>query len=104
MWPEALIDATRGSRKSHAQVGVEERRDERARRAVDVHRDVEPRARLQIVERGADLLDRLVRAVERRAEDRDDADRVLVAELHRLLGGEVKRSPSIGTRRISTSQ
>ena len=43
-----------------------------------------------VVERVADLLDRLVRAVEGRAEDRDDADRVLVAELHRLLGGEVE--------------
>ena len=60
----------------------------RARGAVDVHGDVEARARLQIVERGADLGDRLVRPVERRAEDRHDPDRVLVAELHRLLGRE----------------
>ena len=49
-----------------------------------------PVSLLQVVERGADLGDRLVAAVERRAEDRDDADRVLVAVLHRLLGGQVE--------------
>ena len=53
-------------------------------------RHVDPRSLLQVVERGADLLHRLVRAVEGRAEDRDDADRVLVAPLDRLLGGEVE--------------
>ena len=72
------------------EVGVDERRDERARGAVDVDGDVEARLRLELVERLADLLDRLVGAVEGRAEDRDDADRVLVAELHRLLGAEVE--------------
>ena len=61
------------------EVGVEERRDEATRRGVDVHRDVETRVGLELVERGADLGDRLVAAVERGAEDRDDADRVLVA-------------------------
>ena len=42
------------------------------------------------VEPLAQLRDRLVRAVEGRAEDADDADRVLVAELHGLLGREVE--------------
>ena len=45
-----------------------------------------PVSLLELVERRADLLDRLVGSVERRSEDRDDADRVLVAALHRLLG------------------
>ena len=44
----------------------------------------------QRVERRSDLLHGLVRAVERRAEDRHDADRVLVAALDGLLGGEVE--------------
>ena len=76
-----------------------------AGRPVDVHRDVEAGPLLQLVERGADLGHRLVRAVEGRAEDRDDADGVLVAELdglRRRRGGS--GSPSIGTRRGSTSQ
>ena len=64
-----------------------------AGRAVDVHGDVEAGLLLELVERVADLLDRLVGAVERRAEDRDDADRVLVAELHGLLGGEIEAVP-----------
>ena len=72
------------------EIGIGERCDERTRRAVDVHRDVEARALLQVVESGADLGHGLVRAVERRAEDRHHADRVLVAELHRLLGGEME--------------
>ena len=72
------------------ELGVDERRDERAGRAVDVDRDVEAGPLLQLVERLADLLDRLVRALEGRAENRDDADRVLVAELDGLLGGEVE--------------
>ena len=74
------------------------------RRAVDVHRDVEAGVALELVERGADLGDRLVAAVERRAEHRDDADGVLVAVLHGLRTVQVERSPSIGTRRGSTSQ
>ena len=44
----------------------------------------------QAVERGADLGDRLVAAIERRSEDRDDPDRVLVAHRGRLLGAEVE--------------
>ena len=51
-----------------------------------MHGDVEPALLLEGVERVADLLDRLVRTVEGRAEDRDDADRVLVAPRDRLLG------------------
>ena len=62
------------------EVRVDERRDECARGPVDVHRHVDPGSFLELVERGADLLDRLVGALEGRAEDRDDADRVLVAE------------------------
>ena len=90
MCPEALIDTTRGSAEVPLEVAVEERRDERARRAVDVHRDVEAGALLQVVEQGADLGHRLVGAVEGRAEDRDDADGVLVAERDGLGGGEVE--------------
>ncbi len=63
------------------EVGVEERRDHRSGRAVHVHRDVDPGLALVGVERVADVLDRLVRPVEGRAENRDDADRVLVAAL-----------------------
>ena len=70
-------------------VGVEERRDEGAGRAVDVHRNVQTRRRLEGVEGGADLLHRLVRAVVGRAEHGDDADRVLVAQPDGLVGGHV---------------
>ena len=72
------------------EVRVDERRDERPGRAVDVDRNVDARLCLERVERVADLLHRLVGAVEGRAEDRDDPDRVLVAELHGLLGREVE--------------
>ena len=72
------------------EIGVDEGGDEGPGRAVDVHGDVEARVGLQGVERVADLLDRLVRAVERRAEHRDDSDGVLVAELHRLVRGDVQ--------------
>ncbi len=67
------------------EVGVDERRDEPAGGAVDVQRDVEAGALLEVVERSRDLRNRLVRAVEGRSEDGDDPDRVLVAERHRLL-------------------
>jgi hypothetical protein len=69
-----------------------------------VHGDVQAGALLQVVQRLADLLDRLVGAVEGRALDRDDADRVLVADLTASSGESVNRLPSIGTSRISTSQ
>ena len=55
-----------------------------------MHRDVDARLPLELVERGTDLLDGLVRALERRAQDRDDADRVLVAERDSFLCREVK--------------
>jgi hypothetical protein len=45
---------------------------------------------LEGVEGAANLFDRLIRAVESRAEDRDDADCVLVAELDGFLGGEMQ--------------
>ena len=71
------------------EVGLDERRHEPARGRVDVERDVQTLVGLELVERAGDLLDRLVAAVERRAENRDDADRVLVALRHGLLGAEV---------------
>ena len=49
-----------------------------------------PGVGLELVQRGADLRHRLVAAVERRAEDGDDADRVLVTLLDRLLRVEVE--------------
>ncbi len=67
------------------EVRVEERRDHRSGRAVHVNRDVEPGLALIAVQCVADVLDGLVRAVEGRAEDGDDADRVLVAARERLL-------------------
>src|SRR4029453_3553075 len=54
-----------------------------------MYRDIDSGPLLEVVERFTDLLDGLVRTVERRAEDRDDADRVLVAERDRFLGREV---------------
>src|SRR5438046_9591979 len=55
-----------------------------------MNREAEPRPLIERGELGPERLDGLVGAVEGRAEDGDDADRVLVAELHRLLGGEVE--------------
>ena len=49
-----------------------------------------PSLALELVERGGDLGDRLVAAVEGRAEDGGDADRVLVAARGRLGGAEVE--------------
>ncbi len=72
------------------QVRVQERRDHRPGRAVDVDRDVRAAAGGQLVERRGDVGDRLVAAVEGRAEDRDDADRVLVAMRDRLGRAEVQ--------------
>ncbi len=72
------------------EVGVDERRDEGARGAVHVHRHVDAGPLLVGVQRLADLLDRLVGAVEGGAEDGDDADGVLVAALHGLLGRQVQ--------------
>jgi len=71
------------------QVGVEERGDEAARRPVDVDRDVESGALLQVVEQLRHALDVLVAPIERRAQHDDDPDGVLVAELDGLLGREV---------------
>ena len=61
------------------QLGVAEGRDHATGGPVDVHGDVEARALLEVVEGGADVGDGLVAAVERRPEDRDHADGVLVA-------------------------
>ena len=87
------------------EIGLHERRDESAGGGVDVDRDVAPRSPLELVERGADLLDRLVAAVERRPEDRYHSDRVLVAQRDRLARApRWNRSPSIGASLGSTSQ
>src|SRR5262249_42331423 len=87
----------RGVDRDHAwqpeipcQIRVDERRHESSGGAVDMDRDVDPLTLFELVECCADLLDRFVRAIERRAEDRDDADGVLVAEPHGLYAGEVK--------------
>ena len=55
-----------------------------------MHRDVDSGPFLEVVERLADLLDGLVGAVEGRAEDRNDADRVLVAPRDCFLGREME--------------
>ena len=55
-----------------------------------MHRDIRTARGGQGVEGVGDLLDRLVGAVERRAEDGHDADRVLVDELQGLLGVELQ--------------
>ena len=76
-------------RKSQQQIGLKERGDEAAGRGIDVERDVGTAAVLQRLQRIGDRGDRLVAAVLRGAEHRDNADRVLVAERHRRLGGEM---------------
>ena len=55
-----------------------------------MHRDVEAGALLEVVERGADVGDGLVAAVERRPEHRHDADGVLVARRDGLGGAQVQ--------------
>ena len=72
------------------QVRIAERGDHRAGRAVHVHRDVPAVLGLHFIQRRADLRDRLVAAVERRAEDRDHADPVGVTMPHDLVGGQVE--------------
>ena len=78
------------------EVGLDEGRDKPAGGGIDVQRDVDATLALEGVECRGDLLDRLVAAVERAAQHRDDADRVLVAQLHRLLAVEV---PAIAVHR-----
>ncbi len=68
---------------------VAERRHEPPGGGVDVDRDVRPVGCSKSVERPSDLGDRLVGAVVGRTENRDDADRVLVAVRERPLGGQV---------------
>ena len=86
------------------QIRLGERRHEPARRAVHVHRNIRAPAGRQLVEGSADLGDRLVAAVERRAENGHDTDRVLVQSASASSAVRWKRSPSIGTNRGSTSQ
>jgi hypothetical protein len=47
--------------------------------------NVDARLALESIERVTDLFDRLIRAIEGRAENGDDSDRVLIAELDRFL-------------------
>ncbi len=90
MWPDALIDATRSSRKSQSRSASTKGAKNAPEAPSTCTGTSMPGPRLEVVERRADLGDRLVRAVEGRAEDRDDADRVLVALRDGLLGGEVE--------------
>ena len=66
-------------------VRLHEGREESAAGSVDVDGDVEAGLGLQLVERQADLVDRLELQGERNAEGNDDADGVFVAALERLL-------------------
>ena len=68
------------------EVGIDERRQEAAARAVNVDRHVEAGLRLQRVEGVGDRLHGLVVAGERDAEGGHDADGVLVDPLEDLLG------------------
>jgi hypothetical protein len=58
-----------------------------------VDRDVETLTLLEVVERRADFLDRLIRAVEGGSENRDDANRVLVTQLHGFFRGQMEAVP-----------
>ena len=72
------------------EVRVDEGGDQRSRCAVHVDRHVGAGALLEVVERRGNLGDRLVASIERRPEDPDHPDRVLVAVRDRGLGVEVK--------------
>ena len=72
------------------ETGIDERCDHRPGSAVDVDGDVDIRVLLEGIERVADLFHRLVGAVEGRAQDRDDANRVLIAKLHCFFGRKVE--------------
>ena len=71
------------------EIGVEERCDHRAGRAVDVDGHVHVSRRLERVERASDPCDVLVGAVVGRAEHRDDADGVVIAALRRPVERQV---------------
>src|SRR5207247_558865 len=89
-------------------VGVEERPDEAAARPVDVQRHVDAALLLELDEEIVDPGDVVRVAGERRAQDRADADRVLVhVRLHvlrtdRVLVG-LERSASMRMQRCSIS-
>ena len=89
LWPDVLIDCTRGSRKSQKRSGSRNGAMNPPDAASTWTGMSSPCLGLQLVERGADVGDGLVAAVEGRPEHRDDADGVLVAALHRLFGVEV---------------
>jgi len=69
-----------------------------------VDRHVQAGPLLQGVQGGGDFGDGLVAAVERGAQDGDDADGVLVDELTASSPFRWNRPPSMGTSRGSTSK
>ena len=83
------MDATRGTRKSQSRSGCRNGATNAAGRPVHVDRHVDALRGLEGVQRGVHRGDRLVRAVHRRPQDDDDADRVLVAQRHRLGRAEL---------------
>ena len=70
------------------QVRLHEGREESAAGSVDVDGDVEPGLGLQLVERDADLVDRLELQSERNAESNDHADGVFVTALEHFFRRE----------------
>ena len=80
--PDALIDCTRGSRKSHTSLGSRNGAMKPPDAASTCTGMSRPVSRLELVERSTDLGDRLVGTVEGGPENPDDTDRVLVADAH----------------------
>jgi hypothetical protein len=70
------------------QLRLHEGREESAAGSVDVDGDVEPGLGLQLVQRHADLVDRLELQGERDAEGNDHADGVFIAALEHFFRGE----------------
>ena len=58
-----------------------------------MHRDIRTAARRELVERRADLPDRLVATVERRAQDRHHTNRVLITVRDRLISAQARSNP-----------
>ena len=105
MWPDVLIDFTRGSRKSHSRSGAQNGAEEPAAGSVDVDVDVEAGVGLQLVERFGQIgFTVLVGAGVGQAQGRHDEDRVLVDVLEHLLGRHRVLAVAIGISRISMSQ
>ena len=96
LWPEALIDFTRGRRKSHSMSGWHRRVRENPRwRRIHVNRNVQPGFLLQFVKRIAAIgLDRLVAAVERDPKRGHHADGIFVAPRQHFRPGPSADGPS----------